>query len=287
MKKQMDLKTFSVYQYLKEQHAHQMDVPYFLADQDTYKNASISFPFRTFTYGIGFTYSGEGDVFRIGSREYTVQAGNLCTIGPGIVAQWNGAYTAVHDTVYFTEELFRNTLKASFIKTIPFFLPGGNHVIAVPAEYTDKMKLLFQSLKQFREDAAIVPGLIYSLLMLCIQCHKVRRIKQPTLTNKEQITADFRTLLSKHFAEHKDVAFYATRLNITSKYLSEVLLDETGKTAKVLIDEHIFMEAKSLLRQTNMTIQEICHWLGYADTSYFTKAFKKQEGMTPLVYRKL
>jgi len=47
------------------------------------------------------------------------------------------------------------------------------------------------------------------------------------------------------------------------------------------------MEARSLLRQTSMTVQEICHWLGYSDNSYFTKAFKKQEGMTPLQYRNL
>jgi AraC family transcriptional regulator, transcriptional activator of pobA len=288
MKKQMDLRTFSVYQYLKEQYAHRLDLPYFLADQDTYKNASISFPFRTFTYGIGFTYSGDGDQFRIGSREYTVQPGNLCTIGPGIVAQWNGAYTAVHDTLYFTEELFSNTLKASFLKSLPFFLPGGNHVIPVSAEQIEKMKALFQTLKQFKDDPAIVPGIVYSLLMLAVQCHKVRaRMKSPLLTAKEEITTDFRTLLSKHFAEHKDVAFYAAQLNITSKYLSEVLMQETGKSAKVLIEEHVFMEAKSLLRQTNMTVQEICHWLGYADTSYFTKAFKKQEGMTPLDYRRL
>ena len=162
----MNLKAFSLYQYLKEQHAHRPDVPYFLADQNKYKNAAVRFPLRTFNYGIGFTHSGEGGPFRIGSREYYVKGGNLCTIGPGIVAQWSGNYTTVHDTVYFTEELFRNTLKASFIKTLPFFLPGGNHVIMVPEEYIEKMKLLFQSLKQCKDDTAIVPGIVYSLLML-------------------------------------------------------------------------------------------------------------------------
>jgi AraC-like DNA-binding protein len=83
------------------------------------------------------------------------------------------------------------------------------------------------------------------------------------------------------------VNYYAGQLNITPKYLSEILLKQTGKAAKKWIEEHICMEAKSLLRQTAMSVQEICYWLGYEDTSYFTKTFKKWEGMTPLAYRSL
>jgi AraC family transcriptional regulator, transcriptional activator of pobA len=283
----MDLRHFNVYHYLKEKHAHSMQVPYFLANQDTYKNAAIRFPFRTFTFGIGFTYSGSEGPFRIGSRDFYMQPGTLTTIGPGIVSQWLGEYTSKHDTVYFTEELFHNTLKTSFLKSLSFFLPGGNHGIQVPPENIQKIKALYKSIKQFKDDPAIIPGLIYALLMLTIKCHDAQQgMKQPAISMKEKITLDFKNLLIKHFLEYKDVAFYAAKLNITPKYLSEVLLAETGKTAKALIDEHIFLEAKSLLKQTNMTVQEICHWLGYSDTVYFTKAFKKKENMTPLKYRK-
>ena len=283
----MDLRHFSVYQYLKEKHDHSMHMPYFLANQDTYKKAFIRFPFRTFTYGIGYTWSGKEGPFRIGSRDFYTQAGTLTTIGPGIVSQWLGNYSSIHDTIFFTEELFQSSLKTSFLQLLPFFMPGGNHVIQVPKEYLEKIGSLYKSIKQFKDDPAIIPGLIYSLVMLTIQCHDSQQsIKQPAISIKERITLDFRNLLSKHFLEKKDVAFYADKLNITPKYLSEVLLAETGKTAKALIDEHIFLEAKSLLKQTNMTVQEICHWLGYSDTVYFTKAFKKKENMTPLKYRK-
>jgi AraC family transcriptional regulator, transcriptional activator of pobA len=44
-------------------------------------------------------------------------------------------------------------------------------------------------------------------------------------------------------------------------------------------------EAKSLLKQTQMSIKEIVYWLGYEDASYFTKHFKNKEGITPLIYR--
>jgi AraC family transcriptional activator of pobA len=285
MRKNMDLKKFNVYQYLKEQHKHSMSTPYFLADQNSHKSSSTSFPIRAFTYAIGINYFNGGP-FRIGSNEYTVKEGSLITIGPGIVCEWKGDYNTRHDTIYFTEDLFKNTLKSSALKSHPFFLPGGNHVIALEQEEVEKLRSLFDMIRQFKEDEGVVAGLVYSVLTLVARNHSLQ-VHKSTSSASERIAMDFKSLLSRNFLEKKDVMFYASELHITPKYLSEVLLHETGKTAKVLIAEHIFLEAKSLLRQTPMTVQEICHWLGYEDTSYFTKAFKKQERMTPLAYRKL
>ncbi len=282
------LKTFNLYKYLKEQNSHSMSFPYFLATQDTYKEATVRFPFRTFTYGIGITYSGETNLFKIGSADFEVKAGSLTTIGPGIVSQWMGNYSGEHDTIYFTESLFNDTLNVSFLNSLPFFLPGGNHVLQLQQQEIEKIKLLFNLLKAFKEDKKLMPGLAHSLLTLVSDLHNFSNNEtQPYTNSKETMVGKFRGLVAKHFPEQKDVSFYASALNITPKYLSEILIEISGKPAKMLIDEHIAMEAKSLLRQTNMSVQEICYWLGYDDTSYFTKVFKKWEGMLPLAYRKL
>ncbi|MNY46781.1 HTH-type transcriptional activator RhaS [compost metagenome] len=106
------------------------------------------------------------------------------------------------------------------------------------------------------------------------------------ISNKEKIAQAFRKLVAEHFPEHKEVAFYATALHITPKYLSEVLQSELGKPAKAFIDEYVVMEAKSLLKQTSLSIQEICYWLGFEDASHFNKSFKKQTNTTPTEYRK-
>jgi AraC family transcriptional activator of pobA len=288
MKKKMDLKNFSVYHYLKEKHSPYSNAPFFLADQDTYKNASIRFPFRTFTYGIGVTYTTPGGIFKIGSRDYKLQPGSLTTIGPGIVSLWTGDYSSKHDTIYFTEELFRNTLNTSFLKSLSFFLPGGTHMVILSDGEVEQMKTLLELIKKLKDDTNVVTGIIYSLLMLVVKRHRDEE-KSPSYnySKREELVGNFNSLLSKHFQEQKDVAFYAAQLNITPKYLSEISISETGKTAKTLILEYVHFEAKSLLRQTNMTIQEICNWLGYSDASYFTKTFKNLEGTTPLEYRKL
>jgi AraC family transcriptional activator of pobA len=287
MQKKFDLKSFNLYEFLKHQNAHSLSVPFFLADHHTYKNAHVSFPFRTFAYGLGITYTGEGDVFKIGSADFVLKAGSLTTIGPGLVCQWTGNYTAEHDTIYFTEELFEGMQTNSFLRSLPFFFHGGNHVIQLSDEQMKMLEPLFGSLKALKENKDTIPGIVHSLLMLVSSFHAAQsdQPKNATVSRREKITHEFRKMVAENFPEHKEVTYYADHLNITPKYLSEVLQVELGKSAKNFIDEFVIMEAKSLLKQTTMSIQEICHWLGFEDASHFTKSFKKLVKNTPSEYR--
>ncbi len=289
MQKKLNLKSFNLYEYLKHQNSHSPQAPFFLADRHAYKSAHVNFPFRTFAYGLGITYSGDGDVFKIGSTDYTVGAGSLTTIGPGLVCQWTGNYTAEHDTIYFTEELFSGIQSNSFLQSLSFFFHGGNHVIRLTDEQLKKMTALFDLLKELKEDKEAIPGLVYAIIMLAGSFHPTQSgsSKNNAASNREKITNTFRKLVAENFPEHKEVAYYAQKLNITPKYLSEILQVEVGKSAKNFIDEYVIMEAKSLLKQTPLSIQEICHWLGYEDSSHFGKSFKKLTGSTPGEYRRV
>jgi len=300
MQKKFNLTSFNLYDFLKHQNSHGFNVPFFLADRHTYQNAHVNFPFRTFTFGLGITYTGEGDVFKIGSTDYLVTGGCLTTVGPGMVCQWTGNYTAEHDTVYFTEELLEGMQNNSFLHSLPFFFHGGRHVIRLSDEQTKKMTSLFSLLKELKDDKSAVPGIVHSLLMLAESFHTDLSGPNPAgnssngtpnrsfngTSNREKIAQTFRKLVAEHFPEHKEVAFYATALHISPKYLSEVLQAELGKPAKAFIDEYVIMEAKSLLKQTSLSIQEICYWLGFEDASHFNKSFKKQTNTTPTEYRK-
>ncbi|SDE81561.1 AraC-type DNA-binding protein [Dyadobacter soli] len=300
MQKKFNLKSFNLYEFLKHQNSHGFNAPFFLADRHTYQSAHVNFPFRTFTFGLGVTYTGEGDVFKIGSTDYLVTAGCLTTVGPGMVCQWTGNYTAEHDTVYFTEELLEGLQNNSFLHSLPFFFHGGRHVLRLSDEQTKKLAALFGLLKDLKDDKSAVPGIVHSLLMLAESFHTGRDGLQSqantsgdganrvtnAISNREKIAQAFRKLVAEHFPEHKEVAFYATELHITPKYLSEVLQAELGKPAKAFIDEYVVMEAKSLLKQTSLSIQEICYWLGFEDASHFNKSFKKLTNTTPTEYRK-
>lgn len=281
-----NLKTFHFLEYLKKNFPGDHNAPFFLASHENYQQAGIDFPFRSFCYGIGLTYSGSC-VCKIGSNEYQIQANSLITIGPGIVSQWIRNIDATSDTIFFTEELFKTTLKNSFLNSLTFFSHGGDHVITITDEHHKKIRSLFQTLKELKDDPDVVAGIIYALLMLVTKAHNTKlHNNHNSLSTNEKIARDFNVLVSKSFLDNKSVQFYAEHMNITPKHLSEVLVMETGKSAKRIIEEVILLEAKSLLKQTSMSVKEICGWLGYADTSYFNKAFKKREGVTPLAYRK-
>ncbi len=288
MVRKSDLKSFSLYEYLKHQNNHSFNIPFFLADNDTYKNAHVSFPFRTFTYGLGITYSSANvDKVKIGNIDYEIKGGCLTTIGPGLVCTWTSNYSAVHDTVYFTEELFNGYSNSIFLRSLDFFSHGGRHVISLTEEQIKKISTLFSSIKELKGDTQVIPGLVHSLLMLVDSIHQGLEEKAQTKATSagERIIMQFRKLVAEQFREHKEVAFYASHLNITPKYLSEVLQGELGKNGKKFIDEFVLMEAKSLLKQTQLSIQEISYFLGYEDASSFTKIFRKLSGTTPSAYR--
>ncbi len=100
IRKQENLKSFNLFHYLKEQDQQSMSIPYFIADDTTYKNAGVSFPIRNFVYGIGITYTGKPGGVKIGSADYVLQPGSLTTIGPGIVSQWEPDHNAKHETLF-------------------------------------------------------------------------------------------------------------------------------------------------------------------------------------------
>ena len=77
----------------------------------------------------------------------------------------------------------------------------------------------------------------------------------------------------------------ANRLNISSRYLTDLLKIETGKTAIELIHIALIAEAKDRLRKKDKSISEIAYDLGFENMSYFSRLFKKETGMLPTSYK--
>ena len=96
----------------------------------------------------------------------------------------------------------------------------------------------------------------------------------------------FISLVAEHYRTAHDVAFYADRLCITTRYLSEVTSRVVGKSPKQIIADYIMSEAKTFLDTTCLTIQEIADRLGFSSQVLFCKFFKAQEKTSPSDYRK-
>lgn len=104
---------------------------------------------------------------------------------------------------------------------------------------------------------------------------------------KEELFSRFIQLIIKNYKEHKKLDFYADKLFISPKYLSDAIKKISGKSAHDWIDHYILLEAKILLRSSRKTVQQIADELNFPNNSFFSKYFKKHCGMTPKEYREL
>lgn len=81
------------------------------------------------------------------------------------------------------------------------------------------------------------------------------------------------------------VNYLADKLSVSTRYLSDVLKQETGKTALEHIHIYLIKEAKNLLLSSENNVSGIAYDLGFESPSYFTRLFKKIVGLTPVQYR--
>lgn len=122
--------------------------------------------------------------------------------------------------------------------------------------------------------------------MMDINLKSKENVQESVRTRKEEIMARFILAVSQDFRTERQVAFYANKLCITPKHLSSVVKEISGRTAGDWIENHVIMEAKVLLKTTDMTIQEIANYLNFANQSFFGKYFKHHTGESPTGYRK-
>ena len=79
--------------------------------------------------------------------------------------------------------------------------------------------------------------------------------------------------------------YLAAHLNLSSKYLSDLLKQETDKTTMELIPLFMIAEAKNLIVNRELSISEIAYQLGFENPPYFSRLFRKETGMSPKQYR--
>jgi AraC-like DNA-binding protein len=102
---------------------------------------------------------------------------------------------------------------------------------------------------------------------------------------QEQLFARFYEAIIEHYRESHEVRFYASLLHLTPKYFSTIIKQQTGINALQWINSYITIQAKSLLRHRELTIQQVALQLGFADQAAFSRYFKNNAGMSPTDYR--
>ncbi|MBO4985092.1 MAG: AraC family transcriptional regulator [Bacteroides sp.] len=228
----------------------------------------------------------------IDSEVYHIKKDTHMVLIPGIIignAQVSEDFVATY--ILFPQTLFHDVTTRldpsfyRFLKETPAVLLPDDRIRSINRMLAFIEELYLDTENCFRQQ--ILYNHIQSFLLDIYD--KTRRLflaRQPEgISRQEELFKRYVQLVHEHCAEQREVSFYADRLCISSRYLSTVVQRVTGTTAKSIIDKHVILEIKAMLKSTNLSVQEISNRLHFPDQSFFGRYFKKHTGLSPLKYR--
>ena len=180
----------------------------------------------------------------------------------------------------------RNAIRTAYFPLLEF---GNPHLTLSPDDsrhLEQLMRLAFRYLHSQHPLHSESLRLLYSLFLSDLSAIEERSVPNHRYSPRiEEIYLDFLRLLSQHYVEHRDIAFYADRLCITTTYLSRIVRQVSGRTVMEYIDQMLLMEAAWLLQTTTLSVAQIADRLRFADTTTFARFFKRLKGCTPKDFR--
>lgn len=109
---------------------------------------------------------------------------------------------------------------------------------------------------------------------------------QPAMSRRTTYVHEFLQLVNEHHRRERGVAFYASKLFISAKYLSMIVKETTGRSAAEWIDDYVILDAKNLLRFSGKNVQQVAYELNFTNQSSFGKYFKHFTGMSPTRFQR-
>ena len=228
----------------------------------------------------------------INLKQYVSQAPCITVLLQGQILQYEHISEDFSGFFIIMSEQFANNLLPNMQERLSLnFAFAANPCFPLGEPELESMLDYYDLLKKTRriEDLSVREEMVKHLTLafyyaLTYQSHILsgytQQSKQSVLLEK------FMNLVQENFREQRDVGFYAARLCLTPKYLSKVIKDSSGASAGEWIDNHVVLEAKALLKSTNMTIQQISDGLNFPNQSFFGKYFKRIVGISPKEYKK-
>lgn len=192
---------------------------------------------------------------------------------------------------HFDASIFeQNFFNQKALLAYSFLQPVGDPVVRVDASLVRRFTFLLERLeieytKPDLSDFSIVAVYLASLFA------ELKQLVKPLDFAKKnaalRITQAYKDALSQHIYTKQYVTDYAHLLAVTPDHLNKCVRTTTGRSAQELLSEMLMLEAKVLLRQTQLTITEIAYKLSEKSPSDFSRFFKAKTGLTPKQYKQL
>ena len=211
-------------------------------------------------------------------------------LGPGQVHSWDLSGDIDGYIFFHTKEFYDLNFTYEKVDDYPFFCSLHNTpLIALKKTALEKIESMFRDivkeyqhneLMKFKKLASLV-NILYIELSREYLPQKMRDDQNlPYLARVRQLEG----LINKNFVDIKSPGKYARLMYVSEKHLNRMVKVSLNKTTSDLITERIILEAKRMLVFSNKTVAEIIDELGYTDSAYFFRFFKKKTSLTPIAF---
>ena len=274
---------------LENMNVYSIDDDVILLDKPVITSA-LRYPFKVDVMAVIICIKGstEGS---INLKPYTTNNACLFTILPGQIMEYKSISEDFTGLFMVMSSRFTDSLMPNASERLPLSISvRDNPITPLNEEMLEGMIRYFNMLKRiirekdhpYRLEVArhLTLAFFYGA---SIDFHKLA--DKAKKTHNEMLVEKFLHLVQAHYKEQRGLEFYANKLCLTPKHLSKVIKATGDKSANDFIDEHVTLEAKALLKSTNMTIEQISDVLHFPSQSFFGKYFKRVTGMSPKEYK--
>lgn len=192
---------------------------------------------------------------------------------------------------YFNSELLTSDYKLKdLLADFPFLNFNCHPLITITPEVREIIVVLLKRLEdEYKKGTTCRHDVLRVYLMtLFTELKPFATTDSPSPKNSAyQITEQYKKALSQYIYEKQKVADYADILAVTPNHLNKCVKAITGQSAHDILSEMILLEAKVLLKQTNLSVSEIAYQIGRSEVSDFVRFFKSKTGVSPGEYRKM
>jgi AraC-like DNA-binding protein len=249
----------------------------------------IDKPHRHNFYLLVLFTNGSG-VHEIDFARFDIKPGSLFVLQPGQIHHWQLSSDIEGYIVFYSQEIYNVYFGNKKIENYPFYQSVMNQPeIFFDANELTRVQPYFDLM--IAENKKNFPKKEDKLLNL-LDCIHIE-ISRKYLSDTNHITHScnykihqLEQYLEQFYKTEKSPSFYAFKMNITLKHLNRICKDILNQTVTKLIAQRIILEAKRLLINPTLSINQVADVLGFDNYSYFTKLFKKQAGITPSEFRK-
>ena len=225
----------------------------------------------------------------INMMERRFETGDLVFLGSNGILQYKDASSDVQGVgLSISDELFSlaigNRIPGCFDGHLrDFQLSLKNEDLA----FLDQLHLiLYQHLRQSEVSSQVTLHLVSAFLWYVDQLwSRHEQAGHENQTREQRLLSDFLQLVSSQAPEHHTIDFYASRLCLTPRYLSTIIKQASGKSAKQWIDDALVTRIMIDLKHSDKPVARISDDMGFPNASFLTKFFKRMTGKTPSQYR--